>query len=267
MHVAIFQGPQYGASLQANLLTLAQQAVAASKQGADLLICPEMFLTGYKIGPAAISELAQEADSEIIKQAQDIAKQQDIAILFGFPEAHQGKVYNAAVLIDENGNLLHIYRKTHLFGDIDRDAYSAGDTHSAIVNLHGFNIGILICYDVEFAENVRTLALAGADLIAVPTALMSPYEFVADNLVATRAYENQVYLAYANRCGEEQDLIYCGGSTIIAPDGECLARAGTDEALISAEFSLDDLQQKREFNTYFNDRRPRMYTAVSQKKH
>jgi predicted amidohydrolase len=116
---------------------------------------------------------------------------------------------------------------------------------------------------VEFPENVRLLALAGADFVAVPTASMQPYLFVARSLVQARAYENQVFLAYVNRCGQEQDLSYYGLSCITGPDGADLARAGTGEELILADLDPGRLAASRETYTYLRDRRPQLYGALT----
>ena len=175
-----------------------------------------------------------------------IAREAGIAILYGYPERGAGgHIYNTAQLIDRTGRIAASYRKTHLFGEIDRAAFSAGAALPEIVELDGLRIGILICYDVEFPENVRTLALKGADLVAVPTALMQPFDIVARTIVPARAYENQVFLAYADRCGTEGELSYCGLSCVIAPDGSDLARAGRSEALIIADLDAERLAQSR----------------------
>ena len=104
-----------------------------------------------------------------------------------------------------------------------------------MAELDGLRLGVLICYDVEFPENVRLLALQGAALVAVPTANMAPYTFVCRALVPARAYENHLFLAYANRCGREGELEYLGQSCIVAPDGTDLARAGPGEEVILAD--------------------------------
>jgi predicted amidohydrolase len=106
---------------------------------------------------------------------------------------------------------------------------------------------------------VRGLALRGADLVAVPTALMQPYGFVARVLAPARAYESQVYLAYANRCGHEGSLDYVGESCILAPDGTALARAGTGAEMITATLDPVRLAASRATYTYLKDRMPTHY--------
>jgi predicted amidohydrolase len=151
----------------------------------------------------------------------------------------------------------------HLFGDMERAVFTTGTESCVMAEIDGLRLGILICYDVEFPEAVRALALRGAQLVAVPTALMHPYEFVPNLLVRTRAYENQVFLIYANRCGREGDLDYTGLSCIVGPDGQELARAGAGEQIITADLDPALLEQSQSFNTYFQDRRPELYTGIA----
>jgi 5-aminopentanamidase len=128
-----------------------------------------------------------------------------------------------------------------------------------VVELEGLKVGILICYDVEFPEAVQTLALAGAELIAVPTALIQPFDIVARTLVPARAFENQVYAAYAGMCGSEGAVDYCGLSCIVGPDGQDLARTGTAPALLFADIDPCAILRGSKANPYLSDRRPGIY--------
>ncbi len=263
MKIAIYQGPGIPLDVAANLETLSLQAERAAGQSARLLIAPEMILSGYNIGPQAISERAEASDGASAQAIADIARRHGIAILYGYPERADGHIYNAVQLIERDGNSLANYRKTHLFGAIDRDAFSPGTDETMLVDLDGWRIGFLICYDVEFPESVRRLALAGADFVAVPTALMPPYDFVATHMVPTRAVENGVFLAYANRCASENGLDYVGQSCVVGPGGVDLARATHEEALIFAQLERDLLDQWRSVNTYLEDRNPALYGSLT----
>lgn len=263
MKIAIFQGPEQPGGIDANLDRLAQVARDAAGQGARLLIAPEMFLTGYHIGRESTRRLAEPADGPAAQRVAAIADDAGLALLYGYPERDGDSVYNAAQLIDRDGRRLANHRKTHLFGDIDRSAFEAGQGPPTLAELDGLRLGILICYDVEFPENVRMLALNGADFVAVPTALMQPYTFIARSVVPARAYENQVFLAYANRCGRERELEYLGQSCIVAPDGSEPARAGGGEALIVGELDPATQTASRQLNTYLRDRRPELYSPLS----
>ena len=266
MRIAVFQGPAEPGDVARNLRLLEAQAAAAAAGGARLLICPEMFLTGYDIGAEQAARLAQPAaDGPSLARAAAIARSSGTALLFGYPErGGDGAVYNAVRLVGPDGGALADYRKCHLFGGLDRGMFRAGSAPSAVVALEGVRIGLLICYDVEFPEAVRLLALRGADLVAVPTALMEPFEVVARTLVPARAVENQVYLAYANRTGRERDLRYCGQSCVVGPDGADLARAGRGEELIFADLDLDSLAAARAHSTYLADRRPELYGPLAE---
>jgi len=122
---------------------------------------------------------------------------------------------------------------------------------------------LLICYDVEFPENTRRLALAGADVILVPTANMKPYDFVAEVTIRARAFENQCYVAYANYCGSEGGIEYCGLSSIAAPDGSRIAEAADEELLIIGSLDRQLMDDSRAINSYFKDRRPELYVGLS----
>ena len=122
----------------------------------------------------------------------------------------------------------------------------------------GLRCGLLICYDVEFPENVRRLALAGADTALVPTALPSGASgaFIAEHMIQTRAFENQIFLAYVNHTGADERFSYAGLSRIAAPDGSLLAEATASEAaLLVADLSLADYDDSRRQNTYLADMR------------
>jgi predicted amidohydrolase len=192
-----------------------------------------------------------------------LARQLGTALAYGYPETDGEHVYNSVQLVDATGNRLANYRKTHLFGDLDKAWFTPGDEPVVQADLGGVRIGLLICYDVEFPELVRAHALAGTELLVVPTALMSPYELVADTLVPARAYESQLFVAYANRCDTEQELTYCGRSCVVAPTGEVLARAGAGPEVIAADVTRDALAASRLENTHLADRRPELYRGTT----
>lgn len=260
MRIALFQGEPNPLDLAGNLQRLQQQAQAAAERGARLLVCPEMFLSGYNIGLTQVQRLAEAADGPSAKAVQAIAQAQGIAIAYGYPErGDDGAIYNSVQLIDAQAHSLCNYRKTHLFGELDRSMFSAGADHFPVVELEGWKVGLLICYDIEFPENARRLALDGAELILVPTANMAPYDFVCQVTVRSRAQENQCYLVYANYCGAEGEIEYCGQSSIVGPDGSLLAMAGHDECQLLAELAHERVVQGREAFPYLADLRQELH--------
>ncbi|AGE27735.1 carbon-nitrogen hydrolase family protein [Pseudomonas poae] len=261
MRVALYQCPPLPLDVSGNLKRLHQ--VAQEAAGADVLVLPEMFLSGYNIGVEAAGALAEAQGGDSAQAIAEIARNAGLAIVYGYPErAEDGQIYNAVQLIDAQGQRLCNYRKTHLFGDLDRSMFSAGGDDFPLVELNGWKLGLLICYDLEFPENTRRLALAGAELILVPTANMVPFDFVADVTVRARAFENQCYVAYANYCGHEGEIQYCGQSSIAAPDGQRVALAGLDEALIVGALDRQSILTARAANHYLQDRRPELYGAL-----
>ncbi|NNL76775.1 MAG: carbon-nitrogen hydrolase family protein [Desulfobacterales bacterium] len=260
MKVAIYQGQGKLAQVHANLEIIRQAAFSAVKQGAELILFPEMFLTGYNIGEA-VFDLAEPTDGPAAQKASAIAREANIALLYGYPEKFETHTYNSAILIDQYGSTLASYRKTHLYGNFENRCFQPGDS-LMLAKLNGLTIGILICYDVEFPEAVRALTMAGADFIAVPTALMKPYCQIANHVVPARAYENEIYVAYVNRCGVEGRLEYCGLSCIIGPDGSEIIRAGSQEALLIADIDKLKIEEMRKKNPVLGDRRPEVYDKL-----
>lgn len=250
MRVAIHQG------------SFADLAKVAAETTADLLVTAEMGTTGYHIG-ARTHELAEPADGPTAARMSALAEETGVALAYGYPETDGEHVYNSVRLVDAGGKPAANYRKTHLFGDLDKAWFTPGDEPVVQAELAGVRMGLLICYDVEFPELVRAHALAGTELLVVPTALMSPYELVADTLVPARAYESQLFVAYANRCDTERELTYCGRSCVVAPTGEVLARAGAGPEVIAADVTRDALLASRRENTHLADRRPELYRGTT----
>lgn len=259
MRIAICQTEGVAGNVAAALDLMRRTAEAAAARGAGLAIFPEMFLTGYHIGDSVFA-LAEPAGGPTAVAAARIARESGLAILYGYPERSGDRVFNSACLVNSAGERVADYRKTHLYGGEENRLFRCGES-LVVAELDGLKIGILICYDVEFPEAVRTLALAGAELIAVPTALIRPFDFVARVLVPARAIENQVFVAYAGLCGDEGALGYCGLSCIVGLDGQDLARAGTDPALLFADVDPATIPECRKTNPYLFDRRPALYAA------
>ncbi|MEV6952226.1 carbon-nitrogen hydrolase family protein [Streptomyces sp. NPDC051183] len=245
-----------------NLKALDEAAARAAQGGAGLLVTSEMFLTGYALDVQDIARLAEPADGMSARAIGEIARRHGLAVLYGYPERSGDAVYNAAQLIGPDGTALANYRKTHLFGCFEQEAFTPGDTTVVQADLNGLRIGLMICYDVEFPENVRAHALAGTDLLLVPTAQMHPFQFVAEQLVPVRAFENQMYIAYVNRTGPEGEFEFVGLSCLASPDGVTRTRAGRGEELVFGEADPELLSASRENNPYLRDRRPGLYASL-----
>ncbi|MEU2430788.1 carbon-nitrogen hydrolase family protein [Streptomyces sp. NPDC007861] len=262
LRTALLQSSGTPGDIAKNLELLDTYAARAAAAGAGLLIAPEMHLTGYAIGDA-VPRLAEPAGGPSAQAVAAIAARHGIAVVYGYPERDEEAVYNAAQLIGPDGERLANYRKTHLFGCFEQEWFTPGDEPVVQAELGGLRIGLLICYDVEFPENVRAHALAGTELLAVPTALMNPFQFVAEKLLPVRAFESQMYVAYANRTGPEGEFDFAGLSCLAGPDGIARARAGHGEELVVADVDPDFLAASRAANPYLRDRRPGLYASLT----
>ncbi|MFF1961350.1 carbon-nitrogen hydrolase family protein [Streptomyces sp. NPDC058220] len=261
LRTALLQSSGRPGSVAGNLKVLDEAAGDAAAAGAGLLVCPEMFLTGYAIGDD-MPRLAEPADGPSAGAVAEIAVRHGLAVLYGYPERDGERIFNAAQLIGPEGARLANYRKTHLFGGFEREWFTSGEQPVVQAELAGLRLGIMICYDVEFPENVRGHALAGTDLLLVPTAQMHPFQFVAESLVPVRAFESQMYVAYVNRTGQEGDFEFVGLSCLAGPDGATRARAGRGEELLLGEVDRELLNASRAANPYLRDRRPGLYTSL-----
>jgi nitrilase len=264
MKLALWQTAGNPGDVAANLTALEATAAAAAAAGAALLLCPECWLGGYNIGEA-VDAVAETHDGPSAQVIAGIARRHRLAIAYGFAErdAGSGHIHNSVQVIDGRGALLSRYRKTHLFGPAERAAYHAGSRFEPPFEFGGFRIGLLICYDVEFPEAVRTLALMGADALLVPTALTDEYAAVPGLLVPARSVENQLYIAYCNHAGEENGMRFLGRSCLTGMDGTALVAAGSGEALLVAAISKRDQAAAASCYPYRADRRPELYGRLT----
>lgn len=256
LRIACLQSAGSAGEPAANAAELDGAAARAAHRGVALLITPELFLTGYDIG----EDVRRWADEPLVQRASDIGRRYGIHLLVGLPERAGTAVYNRAVHIDRSGSVRGRYSKAHLFGALDGEYFAAGGSPFMLTDVDGVRVAVLICYDVEFPETVRAAALAGAELIAVPTAQMEPFAFVATTVIPARAWENQVYVAYANRIGTEASTVYVGRSSIVGPDGRAIAEGGADTCeLLVATVDTAAVAEAQRQNPYLSDRRPHIY--------
>ena len=243
-----------------NLLRLDAVCATAAAQGVQVLVTPEMFTSGYAITRAEAVRLAEDPGGPTEVAVAGIARRHGLTIVYGHPErapevpGSEARAYNAATMIGADGVVVGRHRKVHLYGDLDRDQFIANAERPAAFGFDGSRVGMLICYDVEFPEAVRSLAVDGARAVFVPTANMVGAEEVQEILVRARACENNVGLVYANYCGADDGFIYNGLSVICGPRGDVLAQAGAkDEELLVADLPSETS------GSYLADRRAGLY--------
>ncbi|HEU5421134.1 MAG TPA: nitrilase-related carbon-nitrogen hydrolase [Streptosporangiaceae bacterium] len=243
-------------------------ALRAADEGARIIVLPELTPSGYVFESAAEARaLAEPADGPTVTEWADLAARRHLVIVGGFAElGADGQVYNSSVLADPAG-VRAVYRKVHLW-DAESDFFVPGSEPPPVVDTEFGRIAMMVCYDVEFPEWVRRPALAGADLLAVPTNWpadpVPPGErpMVVANVQAA-AFANRMFVAAACRVGEERGVSWVGGSLIAGPDGYPLAGpAGASEPeLLVADCDLARARDKATSprNDPHRDRRPALY--------
>ncbi len=249
MKLGVFQCSCGGLSAAQRL-----RALSGALDGAklDLVVCPELFASGYHIRESH-AELAEKADGSFGIEIAVLAKRSGTAIIYGYPEAADGVAYNSAALIDPEARLLANHRKRLLSpGSFEERSFTNG-TGLTFTEFGGLRLAIAICYEIEFPETARQAALGGADLLVVPTALVDQWGVVAEKLVPARAFENGLWLAYANHAGSEGGYSYLGGSRIVAPDGTEHAIAGSGHELITADIDRARVTTARARLPYLRD--------------
>ena len=227
----------------------------AATAGASLMIAPELALSGYGRG-ADFQNIAQTAQGDWAEMLQSAANETGIGIVAGFPERDGAQCFISAITMQPGGAAPVIYRKACLYGDYEKEHFASAQASTILAEIGGIKAAFLICYDVEFPENVRRLARAGADLIIVPTALPkgASAAFVATHLVPTRAFENQVFVAYADNADSDDTCHYQGQSCIAAPSGAVLAAAPVaGDALIYADIDVSAYDAWRDDSPYLSD--------------
>lgn len=237
--------------------------------GADVVVLPELITSGYMFASAGeAASLAITADHEVLREWAAEAARADIVIAGGFCElADDEQVYNSAALFDRSG-LRAVYRKLHLW-DEEKLVFAAGQQSPPVIDTRVGRVAVAICYDLEFPELTRSIALAGAQLLLVPTnwpLVPRPEgERPPEVLIAMAAARvNRMAVVCADRLGSERGMEWTGGATIIGVDG-WVAAESREPGLLSADLDLEPALDKRltEHADAFADRRPEMYGAVS----
>lgn len=249
MKLGVFQAATAGLDLEDRVTRL---AAALQGHALDLVVCPELFATGYHI-EADHRDLGEPAKGRYFQAVADVAKKNGCAIAYGYPEAAE-QTYNSAAIVGADGALLANHRKRLASAGSFEEASFANGQSQTVFEVAGIQTAVAICYEIEFPETARGAALAGADLLIVPTALVDAWPVVAECVVSARAFENGLWVAYANHGGRELTHDYLGGSRIVAPDGSTAAVAGRDETLIFATVDRQAVQHARERHRFLRNR-------------
>ena len=244
--------------------------------GADLVILPELAASGYTFqGEDEAARCAQAVRGQTISAWGEICRQRSVHVVCGFSEDAGGVRYNAAAVLGPGG-VVGVYRKAHLFND-EKSYFAPGDTGFPVFSLPFGKVGILICYDIWFPEAARVLAVRGAELLCVPTNWVANFRKQAaddrgwtmgDYACVGLATQNQLFVAAADRIGEERGVQFVGCSCLVGPDGSMLEGPApvAEEALLVSTIDLEWARRARRRtprNDTLGDRRPDLYGELT----
>lgn len=265
--VAILQMKSLDRQYQESTHVVIDKMKAAAAAKADILLLPEVFLTGYEL-PFCNNEALAD-DNPYLRQICNAAGKMHIGVIATAITKGTGKPRNSAYVINKQGQILMKYSKVHTCDFADESCLESGDTFH-VCDFHGIKLGVMICYDREYPESARILMLKGAEIILVPNdcGAMKPRLCA----LSTRAYENMTGIAMANPNGEN-----AGNSCAFSPicwdeNGNCvdnvlLMADDLTEGLFYAEFDMDEIRRYREKemmgNTY---RKVKAYDLLLNKK-
>ena len=251
-----------------NLQKMENLVLKAKKQNADLIIFPELSLTGYVIRDQ-LYELAEKIPGPATKAMERIARKTDLHIVFGMPELSekaQATIHNTAVLMGPEG-FIGKYRKMYLptHSVFEEKRYFRPGYQTAVFDTEIGKVGLIICYDIFFPEVSRLTRLKGAQLIICISASPAVRRTFFETLTLARAIENTAFLAYVNLVGIEDGLQFWGGSRLVGPNGKVLAQAKyDDEALVMCDINYADIRPIETFVPTLRDLRPELFDKLKE---
>ncbi|MBO8172332.1 MAG: nitrilase [Bacillaceae bacterium] len=225
---------------------MVKQAAAA---GAELVVLPEFWLSGYHLTSEEFRPLGETPYGETVTRFRELARNLQIIMVVPFLENRDGDLYVSAAVIERSGELLGIYRKTYLWGK-ESDTFVPGEKYYPVFDTSLGKLGVLICYDAEFPEPARLLALQGAQLVVVPSVWSLEAEPRWDIQLPARALDNTVFVLGTNTTGNGS----CGKSKLVAPDGRVLKQVEREEeAILIHDVDFKLLTTTRERIPYLQD--------------
>ena len=220
----------------------------------DLLVCPELFLSGYG-SFEKIKEYCEASTGEHSKQISVLAKKYSTAIVYGYPEIDNDNLFNSAQYFDNQGLSVANHRKKMLPPTADESKIFKPGSKNSIITINGIKAAIVICYELEFPELIRELALDGVELIIAPTGQSSHWPAAARYICRSRAFENGIFVIYADSTGMLNGISFMGESKIIGPDGLDINNANEDEKVITGEIDTNEISLVRNKLPYLDDAR------------
>jgi predicted amidohydrolase len=235
------------------------------QQPVDLIVFPELITTGYECG-VRFTDLAEKIPGHSVNLMTQQAAEFSTHIVFGMvlKEKVESIIYNAAVLVGPDGEIIGDYRKVHPRGE-ERLAFRPGFRFPVFETGFGM-VGLMLGWDMAFPEAARSLALDGAEIVCLCASWERPHMEEWNAFALARAFENSVFIAAANRIGEEPSYSFFGQSMIVGPRGEVYSTMDEEtEGYALARIDLDDVRRYREEYQLLQLRQPTTYRAIVRK--
>lgn len=276
VQIAVLQ-TALGGSRVANQAKIEQLIRDAVARGAEIVLAPELFEGPYfpKVKDDQFFNEARPFDgNEMIAAMQSLAAELNVVLPLSFFERDGDDYYNSLTVVDADGSVLGLYRKSHIPtgpGYEEKYYFAPGQTGFKVWQTQRGRIGVGICWDQWFPEASRAMTLAGAQLLFYPTAIGSepepPYLDTRGpwrRVMVGQAVANSIPVAAANRIGDEDGQVFYGTSFICDQKGEVVADLDdVEEGIAMARFDLDEVESYRRDFGLLRDRRPELYTALT----
>jgi predicted amidohydrolase len=232
-----------------NIKNCIEMVEESAKQGAELIVLPELWVSGYYLSKEQFQSLQEVSTGETVSIFQKLAKELKVILIVPFVEGENGNLYISLAVIESTGEVIATYRKSFLWGR-EKEIFTPGEkVYNAIETSKG-KIGVLICADIEFPEPSRILALQGAELIIVPSVWSYGAETRWDIQLPARALDNTVYILGVNTVNEGS----CGKSKLVAPTGEVLCEASrTEQNILIHDVDFSIISEVRKEVPYLDD--------------
>lgn len=266
--------------VEENIVKAERLVREAAAKGANIVLLQEIFETPYfcqKERPEYYKYATEVERNKAVKHFRKVARELELVLPISFYEKKNNARYNSVAVVDADGQVLGTYRKSHIPdgpGYEEKFYFNPGDTGFRVWDTRYGRIGVGVCWDQWYPESARCMALMGAEVIFYPTAIGSePEDSTIDSkdhwqiCMRGHAAANLVPVVAANRIGREvicdSEITFYGSSFITGPQGQIIVEAGKEEeAVLIAEFDLEELEQQRAEWGVFRDRRPDLYKAL-----
>jgi predicted amidohydrolase len=254
--------------IEGNLKEMVKRIQDLAEKKAELMIAPEVALTGWLFKMEDWRAVAQTIPGPATEEIGAAAKKANAYVIFGMVEKLGEALYNSVAVVGPKGSLVARYRKTHLWS-FEHDIFKPGE-EICLVDMEFGIVGVTICYDACFPEFIRSLAANGANIISHSTFWLANEPFnkygdkkeIHQSYCRTRAFENQVYFASANRVGNDDFLYGLGNSVVMTPWGDIAGKLFQTPGTLVVKTEWEKLAAWQQMEPLWPDRRPEFYFKI-----